>query len=307
MLTGLSKGDESAQHCFLLLQNNSHFYESYTSKISWNHIFYAFERYHDSFRLDQSQQLFYQQQQQMMYQQQRQLSSNKGITQQELQGLIAVVKLVNQIAVCSEKARLALCEYQRGGGGGGGVNPGGFLLGSNSSTDVISMFGGSGGMGGVVNGTSVDSNNNLLGTMFGLVTCPIAISLKGEILNLLASFALSQPVAINIWQLLESSQLLPTMQPHQQQQQQYFKNNIRIELEEVEARDETYPLLRGFLTLVRNLIRATYLPENLGIGIRQKGSILGFQPYLQFLVDQCYLKGMFFVLYLHVENFFFYK
>jgi hypothetical protein len=270
MLTGLSKGDESAQHCFLLLQNNSHFYESYTSKISWNHIFYAFERYQDSFRLDQNQQLYYQQQQHMMYQQQKQLSSNKGITQQELQGLISVVKLVNQIALSSEKARLALCEYQRGGS-----------MSSSSTTDMTAMFA----------GTSAGGEQNLLTIMFGLVTCPIAISLKGEILNLLASFALSQPIAVNIWQLLESSQLLPTMQPQQQQHQQYFKNNIRIELEEIESREETYPLLGGFLSLVRNLIRATYLPENLGIGIRQKGSILGFQPYLQFLVDQCYLKG----------------
>ena len=291
MLTGLSRGNESAQHCFLLLQNNSHFYESYTSKISWNHIFYAFERYHESFRMDQNHQLLIQQQQQHQimaaYSSQRPLgSSNKGITLQELQGLIAVIKLVNQIALNSEKARQALCEYQRGGGSGG--------MASASTGDLTAMFGSNTMIAGGA------SENNLLTIMFGLVTCPIAISLKGEILNLLASFALTPHIAVNVWQLLESSQLLPTMQQQQQQimmlqqhQPQYFKNDIRIELEEVESREETYPLLGGFLTLIRNLIRVTYVPENLGVGVRSKGVILGFQPYMTFLVNQCYLKGLY--------------
>lgn len=131
MLTGLSTGEESSQHCFLLLQSNSHFYDSHTPKISWHHIFYAFERYHDIYRLDNGQQQqqsmmlnasassssFQQlQQSQVQGQQQQQVQQQqriRGITQQELQGLCAVAKLVNQIALHNEKARLALCEYQR--------------------------------------------------------------------------------------------------------------------------------------------------------------------------------------------------
>lgn len=125
MLTGLSTGKQSSQHCFLLLQNNGHFYDSHTPKISWMHIFYAFEKYHDIFRLDQTAAAAgggqggsnVVQQQQMSssaaQQQATTTTTNRGITQQELQGLCSVAKLVNQIAKYNEKARMALCEYQR--------------------------------------------------------------------------------------------------------------------------------------------------------------------------------------------------
>jgi nuclear pore complex protein Nup205 len=284
MLTGLSNGDESSQHCFVLLQNNSHFYESYTSKISWNHIFYAFEKYHDSFRIDQNQLLQLQQQQQQyggsgfnpQPTRAQQFNSHKGITQQELQGLIAVIKLVNRIASNSEKARLALCEYQRG------------VIGATSSE--LSLFNNTLG-GGIVSGPTSSESNSILAIMFGLIKCPISIQLKGEILNLLASFALSPQIAVNLWQLLEESQILPTIAHYQPQQ--YGKNDIKIDLEEVETRDETYPLLRGFLGLTKNLIKMTFIPENLGVGVRQKNAILGFQPYLQFLVNNVYLKVLY--------------
>lgn len=58
------------------------------------------------------------QQQQLQQQQQQQQLRNRGITQQELQGLCAVVRLVNQIALHNEKARMALCEYQRSSSNG---------------------------------------------------------------------------------------------------------------------------------------------------------------------------------------------
>lgn len=292
MLAGLSKGDESAQHCFLLLQNNSPYYDyagvanssamgvqmngsHQSSRISLQHILYAFERYYDSFRQDfQNPHQLYMQQQTPSYtpvagggssvSTGSSASSHRGITQQELQGLIAVVRLLNQIITSSEKARLALCEYQR-----------------VSSGPNEMMF----------NATSQSLDSGLLTTMFGLVTCPISISLKGEILNLLASFALTPQLAMNMWQLLESSQLLPTSTGANQQGG--TRNDIRIELEEVESRDETYPMLAGFLRLISNMIRSTYIPDNLGIGVRPKGCLLGFQPYLQFLVNQCYLKVLY--------------
>ena len=290
MLSGLSKGDESAQHCFLLLQNNSPYYDyagganssamggqmagGQSSRISLQHILYAFERYFDSFRMDFQNHQLYMQQQTPSYTpvagggagvSSASGSSHKGITQQELQGLIAVVRLLNQIISSSEKARLALCEYQRVSGG------------SNEM-----MF----------NASSNGLDSGLLTVMFGLVTCPISISLKGEILNLLASFALTPQLAINMWQLLESSQLLPTSSGASHQQSG-TRNDIRIELEEVESRDETYPMLAGFLRLISNMIRSTYIVDNLGIGVRPKGCMLGFQPYLQFLVNQCYLKVLY--------------
>lgn len=73
------------------------------------------------------------------------------------------------------------------------------------------------------------------------------------------------------------------------------RNDIKSELEEVEARDETYPLLRGFLRLIRTLLTHTIpqVPENLGLGIRPKSAPLGFQPYLNFLINNVYLKFLF--------------
>ena len=50
LLAGLSSGEQSAQHCFVFLQTNSHFYDSNGAKISLNHIFTVFEKYHEFFR-----------------------------------------------------------------------------------------------------------------------------------------------------------------------------------------------------------------------------------------------------------------
>lgn len=269
MLTGLCTGEESAQHCFLLLQSNAHFYDSHGPKISWNHIIFAFEKYYDSFRMDQN---IPQQSSTFQYQNptipiNTQLRShNKGITQQELQGLISVTKLVTQIAFYNEKARITLCEYHRG------------------ETSLMQSFS---------NPTGLQSSeSNLPSIMFGLLTCSIPISLKGEILNLLSAFSLTPAIAVNMWQLLETSQILPTL-PQQQAGFSYFRNDIKLELEEVESREEAYPLLRGFLNLIKTLVTCTNVPENLGLGLRPKSTILGFQPYLHFLVNHVYLKVLY--------------
>ena len=54
LLAGLSGGEQSAQHCFVFLQTNSHFYDSPGAKISLNHIFSVFQKYHDFFRTNDS-------------------------------------------------------------------------------------------------------------------------------------------------------------------------------------------------------------------------------------------------------------
>jgi hypothetical protein len=160
MLTGLCTGDESAQHCFILLQNNSHFYDSYGTKISWNHIFYAFERYLESFKTDQFQNQLNMHQHAYNYNQLRNTPgiSNKGITQSELQALISVIRLVNQIALHSEKARIALCEFQRSESG------------NNSNMNNY----------GLNNMTEATNNQTLSVIMFGLIGCSIPVSLKGK-------------------------------------------------------------------------------------------------------------------------------
>ena len=247
MLTGLSTGEQSAQHCYVLLQQHG-----YSSNVSWNHIFYAFERYYDSLRVDFTQKSTTSASTPSL------IRNIRTITQQELHALILVTKLVNQIALHSEKSRIALCEFQR-------FND----TSLNTTSNLLTSY--------------HNSANSLPILMFGLLTCPIPVNLKGEILTLLSSLSLTPQIALNIWQALENSQIISTIGPLG------TKSGIEAEVDEIETREESYSLLIGFLNLIKNLI-AIPVPSNLGAGLRSKGTPLGFQPYLQFLVKTVYLK-----------------
>lgn len=59
----------------------------------------------------------------------------------------------------------------------------------------------------------------------------------------------------------------------------------QVELEEIEARDEEFPITRGFLELM-NAITDNSIPAGLGSGYR----VPGFAPYLEFLRDNILLK-----------------
>ena len=62
---------------------------------------------------------------------------------------------------------------------------------------------------------------------------------------------------------------------------------LTTELENVESRLETYPMLRGFLQLINNLCQSSgQPPESLGAGYR----VPGFQPYLAFIIEDVVLK-----------------
>jgi len=56
-------------------------------------------------------------------------------------------------------------------------------------------------------------------------------------------------------------------------------------LEEVESRNEEYPMLIAYLELMNELTNSS-VPPGLGAGYR----IPGFQPYLDFLCDSVLLK-----------------
>ena len=60
---------------------------------------------------------------------------------------------------------------------------------------------------------------------------------------------------------------------------------IQVELNEVEARNEDFPLTRAFLQLMDTLTD-TPVPAALGAGYRAPG----FQPYLDYLRDHIFLK-----------------
>lgn len=272
LLTGLSTGEESAQHCYMFLQQNN-LGDSRSLRISLQHIVSTFERYYDFFKLEQTQQT---RQQANLTQSKAGLS--KGMVHNELQGLVGVCRLLNQIMKHNEKIRLTLFEIQCGSD-------------AYSSSQYASAY-----------GDKLKYNScSFSNLMFGLVTCPIPMLLKGEIFKILATLASTSQIAVNIWNLLESSQILQTVPVNFAAPSQFTKNDIKIELEEIEARDEVYPAIRGFLEFVSSLVQSSEIPDNLGLGFRSKDSILGFQPYLQFLIKSVYLK-MFYRVYKNVKE-----
>lgn len=270
LLKGLSTGEESSEHCFLFLQNNAHFYDSSQNlKISFNHILSAFERYYEFFRIDlQQNQLNIQQQNLNNFNQpggsMKTHHHHKTIAQNELQGLISVCKLVTQIVTYNEKIRMLLFDFQYG------------------ETNNISYSGFSFSENKIYNNQSCSFPT----LMFGLLTCPIPTLLKGEIYKVISSMCLSKHIATNTWQLLENSQILQTSS----YAQSYARSDIKLELEEIEAREENYPSLHSFLSLIKNLVSNSNIPDNLGLGLRAKNAIFGFQPYLQFLINSVFLK-----------------
>ena len=62
-------------------------------------------------------------------------------------------------------------------------------------------------------------------------------------------------------------------------------SGIRVELNEVEARNEEFPMTLSFLRMIDTLTD-TPVPAGLGAGYRAPG----FQPYLDFLRDEIFIK-----------------
>ncbi|KAK3098344.1 hypothetical protein FSP39_018633 [Pinctada imbricata] len=118
--------------------------------------------------------------------------------------------------------------------------------------------------------------------MFGLVTCSIPPLLKAEIFLTLAAFAKSPDLAANLWPSLEGSQILPTIRTSATKP----AGGIKVELDEIESRLEEYCMTRAFLTLL-NAMTDVPVPAGLGVGSRAPG----FQPYLEFILDDVFLKS----------------
>ncbi|XP_039625995.1 nuclear pore complex protein Nup205 isoform X3 [Polypterus senegalus] len=116
--------------------------------------------------------------------------------------------------------------------------------------------------------------------MLGLLQCSIPPMLKSELLNCLAAFGKSPEIASSLWQSLEYTQILQTVQSPGQRQ----ATGIEVELNEIESRCEEYPLTRAFCNLISILVESSF-PTNLGAGLRPPG----FEPYLQFLRDSVFL------------------
>ncbi|CAL8096385.1 unnamed protein product [Calicophoron daubneyi] len=89
----------------------------------------------------------------------------------------------------------------------------------------------------------------LIQTCLGLLTCPISIDLKADLIHLMSALSQSPPIAVLIWQQLVSSELLPVVRVNYTACPQPTCG-LHTEMDEVEPRAEKYPITRAFLTLV---------------------------------------------------------
>ncbi|KAI4469467.1 nuclear pore complex protein [Holotrichia oblita] len=120
-----------------------------------------------------------------------------------------------------------------------------------------------------------------LTVLLGLVSCSVPIPLKSDILLTLAALSKSPETANQMWNNLETSQILVTIPSTSS----YQPRGIQTELDEIETRLETYPLTRGLLKLLDTLTDSG-IPRTLGAGPR----IPGFDPYFTFIVNSVFLK-----------------
>ena len=159
-----------------------------------------------------------------------------------------------------------------------------------------------------------NSNYKPIQTLFSLLTCPIPFDLKSSLFDTLSAFASPLPVNIitegssslsvdcakKIWQMLEQSQILPTLKKSKNVHVQPL-SGIIAELEEIESQAGTYPISIAFINLLNNLIHtpAKSLTLRKGIeinsltipnGLGANHRIPGIEPYVNFVIEDMLLK-----------------
>nr|CAB3264508.1 nuclear pore complex protein Nup205-like [Phallusia mammillata] len=120
--------------------------------------------------------------------------------------------------------------------------------------------------------------------LFGLLQCPIPVGLKGDILNVLTQLARIPDIAMGVLQAMDSAQFLQTVPDSWSGSAK--SAGLLSELEEVEAREEEFPMSRGFLKLLGTLTESGASLSILGEGTRAPG----FDPYLSFAIESVFLK-----------------
>ncbi|CAG0883896.1 unnamed protein product [Cyprideis torosa] len=140
--------------------------------------------------------------------------------------------------------------------------------------------------------TSIFSNTSWqpTQTLMGLVGCAVPTGFKGQLLTTLAAFVEgSAELAGPVWNCLEAAQVLhclPTLSV-------FGPGGIKVELEEVETRNEEFPFTLAFVKLIKTLVTAGHkpggggLPLMLGSGQREP---VGIDPYITFIIRSVFLR-----------------
>lgn len=124
-------------------------------------------------------------------------------------------------------------------------------------------------------------NYSPMPVMLGLISCSIIVPLKANLILTLAALGKSNETAIQLWNHLESCQIICTVPTTSN----FGNRGIESELEEIESRNETYPLTRAMLELLYTLSNVI-VPKSLGAGPRKPG----LDPYMNFVIDSVFLK-----------------
>ncbi|XP_030381528.1 nuclear pore complex protein Nup205 [Scaptodrosophila lebanonensis] len=123
-----------------------------------------------------------------------------------------------------------------------------------------------------------------LQVLLGLISCSTALVLKAEILFTLAALSKSKETARSVWLQLEESQIIPTIPVNFT----FNQCSLADEIDQNEARLETFTLTRGILELLYTLM-TTYMPSSLGVGPR----LPGYDAYVNFVLNSIVLKFYF--------------
>ena len=107
---------------------------------------------------------------------------------------------------------------------------------------------------------------NAVNRLLSLLACAVPASLKGRVFEVLSGLAATPTIGWQIWHMLEQSQLLVPGRTV----------GLKYELEQVESQNETYPEMRGFLGLLRQLVRI--LPSEM---FNTPGSLAIFLLFVQ--------------------------
>ena len=121
----------------------------------------------------------------------------------------------------------------------------------------------------------------VLPSLIGLVSSGVSIPLKSVLVRTLAALARSPESSSTVWQSLEAAQILSTIPTVSS----YQPRGVQTELEEIESKEDEYPLTRAVLELL-DVLTDFPIPRLLGMGQRNPG----FDPYLHFIINTVFLK-----------------
>ncbi|TGZ75085.1 hypothetical protein CRM22_000586 [Opisthorchis felineus] len=137
-------------------------------------------------------------------------------------------------------------------------------------------------------------------TCLGLLTCPVPLVLKADLIHLLTALSGNAPVATLIWRHVTAAEILPIAHGHAGSHGP-VSCGLHTEIDEVEPRAEEYPITRAFLSLITVLAshisgpfpsatepRDTSNFTSQDEGAREQGQTLA--TVISFLVNTVFLK-----------------